>query len=236
MQEKELAFSQLSDIYGFRVITRAEEDCYRVLSAIHQRWRAVPRHFKDYISQPKSNGYRSIHTTVSGRDGQLIEVQIRTREMHEVAESGVAANGPIVTGCGSKTHLRLILRNGLPRWPNGSSWPEDHDEFVEHVNLESKGHQVFCFTPDGHMVKLQKGATPLDFAYAIHTQVGHRCVGSKVDGQRVPLWMRLKNGQSVEVLTAKGQTPQTTWIDIAVTDRAKYAIRKFFRRSSSRHD
>ena len=232
MQEKDQGFSRLSDIYGFRVITDTEADCYRVLGAVHQRWRAVPGRFKDYISQPKSNGYRSIHTTVSGRDGKRVEVQIRTREMHEVAETGVAAhwsyrNGELVENRFAVDPVRWIaslterLGEGLEE--------EDHDEFLETVKLEMYQDQVFCFTPKGEVIKLPRGATPIDFAYAIHTRIGSACVGAKVDGLRVPLWTRLKNGQSVEIITAEGQTPQATWIDIAVTGRAKTAIRRSLR-------
>ena len=229
MQEKELAFSRLSDIYGFRVITHTEEDCYRVLGAIHQRWRAVPGRFKDYISQPKSNGYRSIHTTVSGRDGKRVEVQIRTREMHEVAESGVAAHWSYRDGVRSENPFAVDPAQWLATVTERFELAEDHDEFLEHVKLEMYSDQVFCFTPKGDVVKLPKGATPIDFAYSIHTRIGHSCVGAKVDGLRVPLWTRLKNGQSIEVLTAEGQTPQASWIDIAVTGRAKAAIRRSLR-------
>jgi guanosine-3',5'-bis(diphosphate) 3'-pyrophosphohydrolase len=229
MQEKQLAFSRLSDIYGFRVITQTEDDCYRVLGAIHQRWRAVPGRFKDYISQPKSNGYRSIHTTVSGRDGKQVEVQIRTRQMHEVAEAGVAAHWAYRDGVRTQNPFAVDPARWLESLTERFEAAEDHDEFLEHVKLEMYSDQVFCFTPKGDVVKLPKGATPIDFAYAIHTRIGHSCVGARLDGLRVPLWTRLKNGQSVEILTAEGQTPQATWLDIAVTGRAKAAIRRNLR-------
>ncbi|MGI3186368.1 RelA/SpoT family protein [Nioella aestuarii] len=229
MQEKDLAFSRLSDIYGFRVITNSEDDCYRVLGAIHQRWRAVPGRFKDYISQPKSNGYRSIHTTVSGRDGKRVEVQIRTKQMHEVAEAGVAAHWSYKDGVRAENPFAVDPAKWLAGLSERFEMAEDHDEFLEHVKLEMYSDQVFCFTPKGDVVKLPKGATPLDMAYAIHTRIGHSCVGAKVDGIRVPLWTRLKNGQSVEIMTAEGQTPQATWIDIVKTGRAKAAIRRLLR-------
>ena len=229
MQEKDLAFSRLSDIYGFRVLTRTEDDCYRILGAIHQRWRAVPGRFKDYISQPKSNGYRSIHTTVSGRDGKRVEVQIRTRQMHDVAESGVAAHWSYRDGVRVQNPFAVDPAKWLAGLTERFENAEDHDEFLEHVKLEMYSDQVFCFTPKGDVVKLPKGATPIDFAYSIHTRIGHSCVGAKVDGLRVPLWTRLKNGQSIEIITAEGQTPQATWIDIAVTGRAKAAIRRMLR-------
>ena len=228
MQEKDLAFSRLSDIYGFRVITLNEADCYRVLGLIHQRWRAVPGRFKDYISQPKSNGYRSIHTTVSGRDGKRVEVQIRTRQMHEVNESGVAAHWSYREGVRAQNPFAV----DPARWVASLTerlGEEDHDDFMENVKLEMYTDQVFCFTPKGDVIQLPRGATPLDYAYAIHTRIGNSCVSAKVDGIRVPLWTRLKNGQSVEILTAEGQRPQASWIDIVTTGRAKAAIRRSLR-------
>ncbi len=228
MQEKDLAFSRLSDIYGFRIICGSEADCYRTLGVIHQRWKAVPGRFKDYISQPKTNGYRSIHTTVSGRDGKRVEVQIRTQEMHEVAEAGVAAHWAYREG----------KRTANPFAVDPAKWVSqlterfdegDHDEFLEHVKLEMYSDQVFCFTPKGDVIQLPRGATPLDYAYAIHTRIGNSCVSAKIDGIRVPLWTRLKNGQSVEIITAEGQTPQASWIDIVTTGRAKAAIRRSLR-------
>ena len=228
MQEKDLAFSRLSDIYGFRVICGSVADCYRILGVIHGRWRAVPGRFKDYISQPKTNGYRSIHTTVSGRDGKRVEVQIRTREMHEVAEAGVAAHWSYREGVRAVNPFAVDPANWIAqlteRFDEG-----DHDEFLEHVKMEMYSDQVFCFTPKGDVVQLPRGATPLDYAYAIHTRIGNSCVSAKVDGIRVPLWTRLKNGQSIEIITAEGQRPQSSWIDIVTTGRAKAAIRKSLR-------
>ncbi|WP_395540767.1 RelA/SpoT family protein [Neotabrizicola sp. sgz301269] len=228
MQEKDLAFSRLSDIYGFRIISNSVQDCYRILGVIHQRWRAVPGRFKDYISQPKSNGYRSIHTTVSGRDGKRVEVQIRTREMHEVAEAGVAAHWSYREGVRAKNPFAVDpakwIASLTERLDQG-----DHDEFLENVKLEMYSDQVFCFTPKGDVIQLPRGATPLDFAYAIHTRIGNSTVSAKIDGIRVPLWTRIKNGQSVEVITAEGQRPQPSWIDIVTTGRAKAAIRRRLR-------
>ena len=228
MQEKDLAFSRLSDIYGFRIICDSLSDCYRILGVIHQRWRAVPGRFKDYISQPKNNGYRSIHTTVSGRDGKRVEVQIRTREMHEVAEAGVAAHWSYREGVRAQNPFAV----DPGKWINSLAErfdEADHDEFLEHVKLEMYSDQVFCFTPKGDVMQLPRGATPLDFSYAIHTRIGNSTVSAKVDGIRVPLWTRLKNGQSVEIITAEGQRPQASWIDIVQTGRAKAAIRKSLR-------
>ena len=228
MQEKGQGFSRLADIYGFRVITERELDCYLVLGAMHQRWKAVPGRFKDYISQPKSNGYRSIHTTVSGRDGKQVEIQIRTRQMHEVAEAGVAAHWSYRDGVRAENPFAV----DPTRWITALSErfnDSDNNEFLEHMKLEMYSDQVFCFTPKGDVIKLPKGATPLDYAYNIHTRIGDSCVGAKIDGVRVPLWTRLKNGQSVEIITAEGQRPQATWLDIVVTGRAKSAIRRSLR-------
>ncbi|SFL66610.1 RelA/SpoT family protein [Shimia aestuarii] len=229
MQMKEQGFSRLSDIYGFRVITDNENDCYRVLGAIHQRWRAVPGRFKDYISQPKSNGYRSIHTTVSGRDGRRVEVQIRTHQMHDVAESGVAAHWSYKDGVRGENPFAVDPVKWISGLTEQFDAEEDHEDFLEAVKLEMYSDQVFCFTPKGEVVKLPRGATPIDFAYAIHTRIGHACVGAKIDHQRVPLWTRIKNGQSVEIITAEGQTPQATWLDIATTGKARTAIRRALR-------
>jgi GTP pyrophosphokinase/guanosine-3',5'-bis(diphosphate) 3'-pyrophosphohydrolase len=229
MQEKDLAFSRLSDIYGFRIITGTEAECYGILGAIHQRWRAVPGRFKDYISQPKSNGYRSIHTTVSGRDGKRVEVQIRTRQMHDVAESGVAAHWSYRDGVRSENPFAVDPAKWIDTLTDQLGGDEDHADFLEAVKLEMYSDQVFCFTPKGDVIKLPRGATPIDFAYAIHTRIGHAVVGAKIDGMRVPLWTRIKNGQSVEVIIADGQMPQSSWLDIATTGKAKSAIRRALR-------
>ncbi len=231
MQEKGEGFSRLSDIYAFRIITHSEEDIYRVLGAMHHRWKAVPGRFKDYLSQPKSNGYRSVHTTVSGRDGKRVEIQIRTRQMHDVAESGVAAHWSYKDGRRVENPFAVDpfawLASLTERF--GGTDEQDHEEFLEHVKLDMFADQVFCFTPKGEVIQLPRGATPIDFAYAIHTRIGAACVGAKVDGRRVPLWTRLRNGQSIEITTAEGQRPQSSWADIAVTGRAKSAIRRALR-------
>jgi RelA/SpoT family (p)ppGpp synthetase len=230
MEEKQQSFSRLSDIYGFRVITENESDAYHVLGAVHQRWTAVPGRFTDYISAPKSNGYRSIHTTVAGRDGKLVEIQIRTREMNEVAEVGVAAHWSYRDGQRAQNRFSVDPLSWLASLAvRIESEEDDHEEFLEHVKLEMFADQVFCFTPKGDVIQLPRGATPIDFAFAIHTRIGSTCVGVKVDGRRVPLSTRLRNGQSVEIQTATGQRPQATWIDIVITGRAKSAIRRALR-------
>ncbi|MEM6618591.1 MAG: bifunctional (p)ppGpp synthetase/guanosine-3',5'-bis(diphosphate) 3'-pyrophosphohydrolase [Pseudomonadota bacterium] len=229
MEEKKQEFSRLSDIYGFRIITLSEADAYAALGAVHQRWRAVPGRFKDYISQPKSHGYRSIHPCVSGRDGKRVEIQIRTIKMNEVAEVGVAAHWSYRDGERVENQFAVDPFTWIEELTDRVASNDEADDFLEHVKLDMFSDQVFCFTPKGEVIKLPRGATPIDFAYAIHNRIGSACVGAKVDGRRVPLWTRLRNGQSVEIVTADGQRPQSTWMDIAVTGRAKSAIRRALR-------
>ncbi|MDR6267228.1 RelA/SpoT family (p)ppGpp synthetase [Roseobacter sp. N2S] len=229
MEEKKEGFSRLSDIFGFRIITKTEDDVYAALGQVHRRWRAVPGRFKDYVSQPKTNGYRSIHTTVSGRDGKRVEIQIRTQQMHDVAEAGVAAHWSYRNGERVENPFAVDPFKWLEELTEHVANNDMNEEFLEHVKLDMFADQVFCFTPKGDVIKLPRGATPIDFAYAIHTRIGSACVGAKVDGRRVPLWTRLRNGQSVEITTAEGQRPQSTWMDIAVTGRAKSAIRRALR-------
>ena len=229
MEEKNEPFNRLSDIYAFRIITENVQDAYIALGATHQRWNAVPGRFKDYISQPKSNGYRSIHTTVSGRNAKRVEIQIRTAEMHQVAESGVAAHWSYRDGQRAENPFAVDPFRWLRSLAERFEASENPDEFLEHVKLEMFQDQVFCFTPKGEVIKLPRGASPIDFAYAIHTRIGDSCVGAKVNGQRVPLWTKLRNGQSVEVSRAEGQRPQPSWEDMVVTGRAKSAIRRYMR-------
>lgn len=230
MEEKKEAFHRLSDIYGFRVITNDVSDCYNALGAVHRLWPTVPGRFKDYISQPKSNGYRSIHTTLSGRRARRVEIQIRTREMHQVAETGVAAHWSYKDGARFENPFAVDPFHWLSNLADRFEQSDTPDEFLEHVKLEMFQDQVFCFTPKGQVIKLPRGATPIDFAYAVHTSVGDSCVGAKVDGNRVPLWQRLRNGQSVQIIRAEGQRPQASWEDIATTGKAKAAIRRALRR------
>ncbi len=229
MEEKQQGFHRLSDIYGFRIITQNERDAYVALGAVHQRWKAIPGRFKDYISQPKSNGYRSIHTTVSGRDAKRVEIQIRTGAMHVVAESGVAAHWSYRDGAPAENPFAVDPFHWLHDLTERFEAAENPSDFLEHVKLEMFQDQVFCFTPKGEVINLPRGATPIDFAYAIHTRIGDSCVGAKVDGKRVPLWTRLRNGQSVEIIRAEGQRPQPSWEEMVVTGRAKSAIRRSLR-------
>jgi len=226
MEEKQQGFHRLSDIYGFRIITQSERDAYIALGAVHQRWKAIPGRFKDYISQPKSNGYRSLHTTVSGRDAKRVEIQIRTHQMHVVAESGVAAHWSYRDGAPAENPFAVDPFHWLHDLTDRFESAENPSDFLEHVKLEMFQDQVFCFTPNGKVINLPRGANPIDFAYAIHTRIGDSCVGAKVDGKRVPLWTRLRNGQSVEIIRAEGQRPQSSWEEMVVTGRAKSAIRR----------
>ncbi len=229
MEEKQIGFSQLADIHAFRIVTESEEDCYRALGVVNRTWRVVPGRIKDYISNPKSNGYRSIHTTLAGPRGVRVEIQIRTRAMHEVAESGVAAHWSYKDGVRTENPFAVDpfhwLRSLVDRIEKGEA-PAD---FMEHVKLDMFYDQVFCFTPKGAVIPLPRGATPIDFAYAIHTRIGDSCVGAKIDGRRAPLWTRLRNGQSVEIIRADAQRPSPVWMDMAVTGRARSAIRRALR-------
>ncbi len=227
MQRKAVEFEQISDIVAFRVVVKTVEDCYKTLGAIHAAYRVVPGRFKDYISNPKSNGYRSVHTAVFGpQQGQRVEVQIRTAEMHEVAELGVAAHWKYKQG-EWKTEGRQYrwLRELLDILEHAAG-PE---EFLEHTKLEMFRDQVFCFSPKGEVYALPRGATPVDFAYAVHSAIGDSCVGAKINGRLVPLRTQLANGDQVEIVTSKAQTPNPTWERFVVTGRARARIRRFVR-------
>ncbi len=229
LQTKKLNFEQLSDIFGFRVIVKSVEDCYRALGIIHTSWQMVPERFKDFISTPKSNGYRSIHTTVMGPEKQRVEIQIRTQEMHDVAERGVAAHWryrehvPERDARDSATYG--WLRDMVDLLERGDS-PE---EVFENSRLNMYADQVFCFTPKGSLISLPRGATPIDFAYAVHTDLGNMAVGAKVNGGHVPLHTPLKNGDQVEIISTKDSTPSPLWEQFVVTGRARAEIRRYLR-------
>ena len=229
MQRNNVGFEQLSDIMAFRVLVDSEEDCYRALGIIHRNYRLVPGRFKDHISLQKPNGYRSLHTTVMGPENQRIEVQIRTWDMHDVAELGVAAHWQYKQG--GRPDRRT---EGMQyRWLRELLEILDHaggpEEFLEHTKLEMFADQVFCFTPKGELQALPVGATAVDFGYAVHTDIGNTCVGAKVNGRIVPLRTQLRNGDQVEIITSKAQTPSPTWESIAVTGKARACIRRFVR-------
>lgn len=224
METKALAFEQLSDIFGFRVVVDTVEDCYRALFAIHTTWSMVPGRFKDYISTPKQNGYRSIHTTIVGPSRQRVELQIRTHEMHHVAEYGVAAHSIYKDNAGDPrdTEAYAWLRRTIETLAEG----DNPEEFLENTKLELFQDQVFCFTPKGRLIALPRGATPIDFAYAVHTDIGDSCVGARVNGRVVPLLTELKNGDEVEIIRSANQVPPAAWESVVVTGKARSAIRR----------
>ena len=229
MQRKNIAFEQLSDIVAFRVVVETKEDCYAALGVIHDAWPMVPGRFKDYISTPKPNGYRSIHTTVYGPEHHRLEIQIRTREMDDVAQLGVAAHWSYRAG-----EERASPSDGRQyRWVRELLEILDHvsdpEEFLEHTKLEMFQDQVFCFTPKGGLIALPSGATPVDFAYAVHTDVGDTCVGAKINGKINQLRTVLHNGDQVEIVRSSAGSPSPTWERFAVTGKARSRIRRFVR-------
>ncbi len=229
MKRRNVGFEQLSDLMAFRVVVETKSDCYAALGAVHSAYPVIAGRFKDYISTPKPNGYQSLHTGVTLREprNQKIEIQIRTPDMNDVAENGVASHWLYKThdakidGGDSKqfrwvTDLLEILENSLAP-----------DEFLENTKLELYGEQVFCFTPKGQLIPLPRGATSIDFAYAVHSQVGDTCVGTKINGRLMPLRTELQNGDQIEIMTARGGTPSPHWVRICVTGKARARIRRF---------
>jgi GTP pyrophosphokinase len=231
MQKKNVAFEALSDVMAFRVIVEDRAACYAALGAVHDAYRVVPGRFKDYISTPKTNGYQSLHTgvTVPERRNAKIEVQIRTREMHEVAENGVAAHwiykqGPEGNTSAAGNRKRYPWVRALLDILENAEGAQD---FLDHTKLELHRDQVFCFSPKGDLIELPRGATPVDFAYEVHSQVGDSCVGAKVNGKIVPLRHQLENGDQVEIITARGGQPNPAWERFVVTGKARARIRRF---------
>jgi RelA/SpoT family (p)ppGpp synthetase len=230
MERKSVGFEQLSDIFGFRVVVKTLTECYQALGIVHTTWPVVPGRFKDYVSTPKQNDYRSVHTTVIGPGKQRVELQIRTRDMDDIAEYGIAAHALYKDGVGSPTEMLsresnayAWLRHTIELLSEGSN-PE---EFLEHTKLELFHDQVFCFTPKGKLIALPRNATPIDFAYAVHTGVGNMAVGAKINGKIAPLVSELQNGDEVDILTSKAQTvPPAAWESIVVTGKARAAIRR----------
>jgi len=225
MSERHISFEQLSDIMAFRAIVPTVEDCYRALGVIHQRWPMVPGRFKDYISTPKRNGYRSLHTSVIHADNARIEIQIRTPDMHAEAEFGLAAH--------------WAYKEKKVRADSQHSWIADlveiletagsPEELLEHTRMAMYQDRIFAFTPKGELIQLPKGATPIDFAYAVHTDLGDQAVGAKINGRVVPLSTVIENGDQVQVLRSKGQVPQPGWLNFAITGKALAGIRRHLR-------
>src|ERR1035437_78645 len=234
MQRKNISFEQLSDIMAFRIVVADIQECYHALGVIHGLYPTVPGRFKDYISLPKPNGYRSLHTTVIGPENHRIEVQIRTPEMNEEAELGVAAHWSYKqTGSGTAAQSGGKTDGRQYRWLRELMDIVEHEskpeEFLENTKLELYQDQVFCFTPNGDLIALPRGATPIDFAYAVHSTLGDQTVGAKVNGRIIPLNTQLVNGDQVEITTSKSQTPSPNWERFVVTGKAKARIRRFVR-------
>lgn len=225
MQQKNASFEQLSDIMAFRICVDDIGSCYQALGVVHGKYHMVPRRFKDYISTPKPNGYKSIHTGVIGPENTRIEIQIRTNDMHEIAEKGVAAHWAYKQGQQAVGRNFRWIRELLEILEQASN-PE---EFLENTKLEMYNDQVFCFTPKGDLIGLPINSTPVDFAYAVHSTVGDTCVGAKINGEIRPLRTILQNGDQVDILTSKAQHPSTEWDRFVVTGKAKAAIRKYVR-------
>ncbi len=238
MQNKQISLEQLSDVYGFRVIVPTIEDCYTAIGVVHTTWRVVPGRFKDYISTPKHNDYQSIHTTIVGPRHQRVELQVRTAEMHQIAEYGVAAHSGYKLAALAKLNgdAHHVLNGAAPSESSAYQWlrklvdnlleGDNPEEFLEHTKLELFLDQVFCFTPKGRLIALPRGANAIDFAYAVHTDVGNRCVGVKINGRHMPLLNELKNGDEVEIILSDAQTPPAAWEGAVITGKARSAIRR----------
>jgi GTP diphosphokinase / guanosine-3',5'-bis(diphosphate) 3'-diphosphatase len=233
MERKAVGFEQLSDIFGFRVIVKSVPECYQAVGVVHTTWPVVPGRFKDYVSTPKQNEYRSIHTTVIGPGNQRVELQIRTDEMDEIAEFGIAAHTLYKDGAGEllsrESNAYAWLRRTIALLAEGGPNPE---EFLEHTKLELFQDQVFCFTPKGKLIALPRDATPIDFAYAVHTDVGNHAVGCKINGQIAPLASELQNGDEVEILTSNAHVaPPAAWESLVATGKARAAMRRATRQA-----
>jgi guanosine-3',5'-bis(diphosphate) 3'-pyrophosphohydrolase len=229
MQNKKISLNEMVDVYGFRIIVDNADTCYRTLGLVHGLYKPMPGRFKDYIAIPRVNGYQSLHTTLFGPNGVPIEVQIRSEQMHRVAESGIAAHWKYKSGgdtFGGVEHdrAREWLASLVQIQEGGSS-----EEFLESVKVDLFPDKVYVFTPKGKILRLPSGSTTVDFAYAIHTDVGNRCVAAKVDRRLVPLRTILRNGQTVEIITAKGATPNPSWSGFLVTAKARAAIRQYLK-------
>ena len=232
MQRKSAEFGEIYDVYAIRLLVDEVRDCYAALGIVHSIWRPIPGQFDDYIAVPKNNRYQSLHTAVIALDGKSLEIQIRTHQMHQVSEVGIAAHWRYKEGTKSDREYdaKLAWLRQLMDWQRDVS-ESDATEFVEGIKLDIFQDQVFVFTPKGDIKDLPAGATPLDFAYRIHTDVGHRTIGAKVNNRLVPLDYRLKNGDIVEVVTTKGEHgPSRDWLNVVRTSHAREKIRQWFKR------
>ena len=223
MAERHVSFEQLSDVMAFRAVVGGQDECYRTLGLIHQRWPVVPGRFKDFISTPKRNGYKSLHTTVIHDEQMRIEIQIRTREMHAKAEHGLAAHWAYKEGKEAAEAQHPWIDDLLEILEHAAT----AEELLEHTRMAMYQDRIFAFTPKGELIQLPKGATPVDFAYAVHTDLGDQTVGAKVNGRVMPLRTPLDNGDQVEILVSKAQHPQPAWLSFVVTGKARAKIRRF---------
>ena len=236
LERKGLTFEEIADIYAFRLIVNTPDECYRALGVIHQTWRCMPERFRDFISLPKPNNYRSLHTTVIGPGNVRVELQIRTEAMEAVAESGVAAHWRYKNSSYTYDPAAAQAAGGDPLerlrpFVEILNQGGDPDEFLEHAKLEMFADQVYCFTPKGDLISLPAGATPLDFAYAVHTELGHTTVAAKINGRERPLRTQLRNGDVVQIVKGGVRHPPQGWESLAVTGRARAAIRRLIRES-----
>jgi guanosine-3',5'-bis(diphosphate) 3'-pyrophosphohydrolase len=235
IERKQIALEQLSDMIGFRLVVTTIEDCYRALGVVHTSWKVVPGRFKDYISVPKHNDYRSIHTTIVGPGRQRVELQIRTEEMHRIADLGIAAHALYKDGASASLE-RLEKESKAYQWLRSTiahlTAGAPSLEFLEYTKLELFQDQVFCFTPKGRLIALPRGATPIDFAYALHTEIGDTCVGAKINGSIMPLVTQLNSGDEVEIIRDQNHLPPSNWESIARTGKARAAIRRAVRQAS----
>jgi guanosine-3',5'-bis(diphosphate) 3'-pyrophosphohydrolase len=229
MVEKHLSFSQVLDIYGFRVIVKDVPSCYLVLGALHSMYKPVPGKFKDYLAIPKANGYQSLHTTLIGPFGMPVEVQIRTREMHHIAETGVASHWLYKEDERTLTELQQKTHSWLQSLLELQSTSGEATEFLEHVKIDLFPGEVYVFSPMGKIFSMPKGSTPVDFAYAVHTDVGNRCVACRINGDLMPLRSELRNGDQVEIITAAHANPNPAWLSYARTGKARSQIRHFLK-------
>jgi GTP pyrophosphokinase len=229
MREKNLSFSQVLDIYGFRVVVKDRASCYLALGALHGLYKPVPGKFKDYIAIPKTNGYQALHTTLFGPFGTPVEIQIRTRDMHRVAEAGVASHWLYKTSDANLNELQHKTHSWLQSLLDIQSESGDAAEFLEHIKVDLFPDEVYVFTPKGKIMALPRGATAVDFAYAVHTQVGNRCVATRINYELVPLRTELKNGDRVEIVTAPHANPNPAWLNFVKTGKARSHIRHFLK-------
>lgn len=234
MQSRNIDYEQLYDVLAFRVIVESVAECYGVLGLVHSLWKPIPGRFKDFIAMPKTNNYQSLHTTVMGPGGERIEIQIRTREMHLVAERGIAAHWKYKERGKVAEDSDFQQVNWLKDLVNSHQQVKNADEFLDSVKTDLFDSEIYVFTPKGDVREFPEGATPLDFAYAVHTELGNKCTGARINGKMVPLRYQLQNGDTVEIVTSKTQEPSKDWLKFAVTNKAKQKIRQYVKEEQRR--